>query len=332
MKSTFFRNLFIKKCSPELSSEEIKRHNIFFYGNYSQSNVYSEHSNNQEENVNQAELRAMDFVEDWISKKSAKLNQQRKAENKSIIQRNPVIEITSYHQDKENNKLRLNLANRKLDYGHYYFLADEKLFEKCYREYFQNYGKSDLLIKEEFRKKFQPMMIANAGIVFTSDHKALLLRRDPEKVLVYPNSWHICGGGMEPEDLKREDCIFHSVKREIYEEIGKVRIEEISLLGMTKHIKPQIQPILIFAVYIREKAAEIIKKSPETKKSVLLLNPVEPDSMVSAKNTLNSDGKFILYDLYKRFLRRFGSMSDERLFTPSLEATLFLLSKLSSKS
>ena len=55
-----------------------------------------------------------------------------------------------------------------------------------------------------------------ALVIFSSDESILMGRKDPKKGGVYPDAWHIPGGGMEPED---EGDLFKTAKREGEQEV-----------------------------------------------------------------------------------------------------------------
>lgn len=54
-----------------------------------------------------------------------------------------------------------------------------------------------------------------SGLIFSKDGKLLMGMKDPEHGGVYPNCWHIPGGGVEPGETKEQ-----ALQREILEETG----------------------------------------------------------------------------------------------------------------
>jgi 8-oxo-dGTP pyrophosphatase MutT (NUDIX family) len=53
------------------------------------------------------------------------------------------------------------------------------------------------------------------GLIMTSDGKILLGKKDPRRGGVYPECWHLPGGGIEPGESQQE-----ALRREIKEETG----------------------------------------------------------------------------------------------------------------
>ena len=54
-----------------------------------------------------------------------------------------------------------------------------------------------------------------SALIFSKDGKLLMGRKDPAKGGVYPDCWHIPGGGVDAEETFEE-----ALKREIKEEVG----------------------------------------------------------------------------------------------------------------
>jgi 8-oxo-dGTP pyrophosphatase MutT (NUDIX family) len=53
------------------------------------------------------------------------------------------------------------------------------------------------------------------GMIWSKDGKLLLGKKDPNGGGVYPDSWHLPGGGIEPDESHHD-----ALRREIKEEIG----------------------------------------------------------------------------------------------------------------
>ena len=53
------------------------------------------------------------------------------------------------------------------------------------------------------------------ALLFSSDGKLLLGKKDPRAGGVYPDNWHLPGGGIEPGESQQE-----ALRREIKEEVG----------------------------------------------------------------------------------------------------------------
>jgi nucleoside triphosphatase len=64
-----------------------------------------------------------------------------------------------------------------------------------------------------------------SALIFSKDKKLLMGKKDPGKGGVYPNCWHIPGGGVD----KGETCE-QALKREVKEEVGI----DISLCKLTR--------------------------------------------------------------------------------------------------
>lgn len=54
-----------------------------------------------------------------------------------------------------------------------------------------------------------------SGLIFSKDNKLLMGKKDPTKGGVYPDCWHIPGGGVDEGESLKE-----AFKREISEEVG----------------------------------------------------------------------------------------------------------------
>ena len=63
--------------------------------------------------------------------------------------------------------------------------------------------------------------IIAALVIFSSDGKILMGRKDPKKGGVYPDAWHIPGGGMESDD---EDDLFNTAIREGEQEVVGLKL------------------------------------------------------------------------------------------------------------
>lgn len=54
-----------------------------------------------------------------------------------------------------------------------------------------------------------------SALIFSKDGKLLMGMKDPEHGGVYPDCWHIPGGGVEPDETKEQ-----ALQREVFEETG----------------------------------------------------------------------------------------------------------------
>lgn len=54
-----------------------------------------------------------------------------------------------------------------------------------------------------------------AALILSHDHKLLMVKKNPSHGGVYLNTWHIPGGGVEPNESLEEALV-----REVYEETG----------------------------------------------------------------------------------------------------------------
>jgi len=66
-----------------------------------------------------------------------------------------------------------------------------------------------------------------AAYLYSKDNKLLMGRRDPSKGGVYPDCWHIPGGGIDDGETK-EEALIREVKEEVNLDISPYTIEFLS--------------------------------------------------------------------------------------------------------
>lgn len=66
-----------------------------------------------------------------------------------------------------------------------------------------------------------------SAVIISKDNKILFGKKDPKKGGVYPDCWHIPGGGIE-ENESREEALAREIKEEVGIDISKEKIELIS--------------------------------------------------------------------------------------------------------
>ena len=105
-----------------------------------------------------------------------------------------------------------------------------------------------------------------SAIIFSKDGKLLMGRKDPEGGGVYPDSWHIPGGGVENGETL-EQALAREVKEEVGIDIFQCRIFHIPGVGhgdAEKTIKETGKKVLChmefnrFEVYVDDKNADEI--------------------------------------------------------------------------
>lgn len=88
--------------------------------------------------------------------------------------------------------------------------------------------------KEKLREIYRK--IASA-IIFSKDGKMLLGKKDPSKGGVYPDDWHIPGGGVE-ENETLEDALTREITQEVIGlDISKYNLKKIPLIGKGETVK-----------------------------------------------------------------------------------------------
>lgn len=104
-----------------------------------------------------------------------------------------------------------------------------------------------------------------SALIFSKDGKLLMGKKDPAKGGVYPDSWHIPGGGIEEEETLEQ-----ALQREVKEEVGlDVSLYSPVLVpekgsGVAEKTLPSGEKVLckmefnIFRVDINDKLAEEI--------------------------------------------------------------------------
>jgi len=101
--------------------------------------------------------------------------------------------------------------------------------------------------------------------IIYKDGKYLITKRSPHKK-VFPNKWHVPGGGLEVDDyintqVTNKDnqwyyVIENTLKREIREEVNLEIEKPYYLLDLT-FISPDGQPVIVFSYYAKYKTGEI---------------------------------------------------------------------------
>jgi 8-oxo-dGTP pyrophosphatase MutT (NUDIX family) len=108
-----------------------------------------------------------------------------------------------------------------------------------------------------------------SALIFSRDHKMLMGKKDPAKGGVYPDCWHIPGGGVDEGETFEQ-----ALKREILEETGidisAYQINSIPLIGsgLTEKTLKSGEKVMCrmefnrFEVNVTDKNADEIKLHP----------------------------------------------------------------------
>ena len=73
--------------------------------------------------------------------------------------------------------------------------------------------------------------IISAAVIFSKDGKILMGRKDPAKGGVYPDAWHIPGGGVEPVETL-EDAVTREIGQEVVGlDLSKYEVTHLPIVG-----------------------------------------------------------------------------------------------------
>jgi len=106
-----------------------------------------------------------------------------------------------------------------------------------------------------------------SALIFSKDGKLLMGKKDPKKGGVYPNAWHIPGGGVD-EGETMEQALAREIREEVGIDITKYRIIKVPLIGAgvsEKTLKDTGEKVLChmefnrFEVHIDDKNADEIE-------------------------------------------------------------------------
>ena len=117
-----------------------------------------------------------------------------------------------------------------------------------------------------------------SAVIFSKDGKILMGKKDPKKGGVYPNVWHIPGGGIKDEETM-EQALFREISEEVGIDIKQYPIKKIEIIGYgttEKTLKDTGEKVMCemefnrFEIHINDKVSDAI---------ILSLN----DDLVEAK-------------------------------------------------
>jgi len=106
-----------------------------------------------------------------------------------------------------------------------------------------------------------------SALIFSSDNKILMGKKDPTKGGVYPDCWHIPGGGVD-EGETFEQALIREVKEEVGLDITPYKLEAIPYVdtGVSeKTLKDTGEKVLCqmefnrFKIFINDRAADKIQ-------------------------------------------------------------------------
>lgn len=106
-----------------------------------------------------------------------------------------------------------------------------------------------------------------SAVIFSKDGKMLMGKKDPSKGGVYPDVWHIPGGGIDEAETM-EQALTREVKEEVGIDITKYKINQISIIGSgttEKTLKDTDEKVLCemefnrFEIHIDDKNADEIE-------------------------------------------------------------------------
>lgn len=133
--------------------------------------------------------------------------------------------------------------------------------------------------------------LAVASVVVTNDDKILVGRR-PNIAHIHAGKYFVFGGFVDRADLTELDGVFHSIKREIHEELGVDfrAFSDICCTGLNYDLTCP-HPELSFSVRIAESFATIATYTP-TDKEVTALESIDntPQAISSFLDALHPDG------------------------------------------